>query len=95
MRAVAENASDRAVNIFVRFVLDGRVYELGSTYLEAGQKRNLVFAFSGKASALGSGELQFYMQNVVKDELGEYGLQADKTIKIYEIRAQYARGSEK
>ncbi len=95
VRAVAENASDRAVNIFVRFVSDGRVYELGSTYLEAGQKRNLVFAFSGKASALGSGELQFYMQNVVKDELGEYGLQADKTIKIYEIRAQYARGSEK
>ncbi len=93
VRAAVENSSAEAVSVFVRFVSDGKVYELGSAYLEAGQKRNLIFSLSEKASALGSGEFQFYIQNVVKDEFGGYTLQADKTLKLYEIRAEYARGN--
>lgn len=92
--AVVENLSASAADVYVKFVAGGKVYELGSAYIEAGKTSNLRFRLSDNASAEGSGELQIYIKNIAKDEFGDYNLQADKTFKISDIRTEYARGSK-
>ncbi len=87
-----ENLSVKGVDLFVRFVADGRVYELGSCYLGAGEKRDLRFNLTAKASEKSSGTLQIYMQNIRKNEYGDYDIQSDKTLKISALRAEYKKG---
>ena len=88
-----ENLSDEAVDLYVKLISDGTVYELGSTYIEAGKSRRVRMNLDGDDLLFADGTLHIYMQNVTKNKNGDFDLQNDRILKITSLRAEYARGN--
>ena len=88
-----ENLSDEAVDLYVKLISDGTVYELGSTYIEAGKSRRVRMNLDGDDLLFADGTLHIYMQNVAKNKNGDFDLQNDRILKITSLRAEYARGN--
>ena len=87
-----ENLSDESADLYIKLVSGGVVYELGSTYIEAGKSRRLRMNLEDADSLFSDGTLQVYMLNVAKDKNGDFDLQSDKILKISSLHAEYARG---
>ena len=90
-----ENLSDESADLYIKLVSGGVVYELGSTYIEAGKSRRVRMNLEDADSLFSDGTLQVYMLNVAKDKNGDFDLQSDKILKISSLHAEYARGENR
>lgn len=89
--ATIENTSDEAVDLYIKLVVNNMVYELGSTYIEGNGTQTVRLRLTNGATLSQNGELQFYIQNTVKNKYGEYELQKGKSLKITSLRIEYER----
>ena len=79
------NNSGEATDIYVRIIVNGMVYELGSAYVKNGATKNVRLGLSDLANISGEVQIQVYVQNVLADENGDYALQNDKTLTVSNI----------